>query len=406
MDIFDCIIIGAGPAGIFAAINISLKGHKVLILEKKSSPGRKFLISGSGQCNITNSYREVDFYLNYFEKKNFTKKIINRFSPDDLLKFFKKRGIDFITKENGKVFPASNRASDLLDVMIKELKQLDITVIYDNKVESIKEKDNIFNIVANKNYLSRSVLIATGGKSYPLTGSEGDVESICKNLDVRLNNMIPALTPLYLNNNHFRALSGISTFVKITVKNNKKEKYSFSGDLLFTHKGISGPVILRLSRYINERSELIISFSKLDQQEFEERFLKWTDKNGNRPILKLDILSHLPARLVETLLNMSEITKDTKASQVNKRQRKKLIDNICNHNIKGFKKAGFEVAMITRGGVPTEELFTKSLMHKRHKGLFFTGEVIDVDADTGGYNLQFAFSSAYVAANGVCDYLD
>ncbi|AEX85118.1 hypothetical protein XO10_03450 [Marinitoga sp. 1135] len=397
MEIYDVIIIGAGPAGLFAGIN--LKNKKVLILEKKDKPGRKLLISGGGKCNITNTGKITEFITHYGEKKNFVKKAIYAFSNDDLINFFE---INFYIDDSGKVFPESMRAKEILNYLLDEyLEDKKHEIIYNSKVEKVIKSDEYFKVYTESGiFNAKNLIVATGGKSFPMTGSTGDGYKIAKSFGHTIISPRPALTPIEIENYPFVDLAGISINVWI-----KKAKNKMYGSLLFTHKGFSGPVVLNFSRYLNDGDKIQISFVDFDNEEkFRKYFVEKSNQNKN--MLLYDFLKkefRFPRRFIAVMFRILNIDKNKRLNNLSRHERNNVIQYLVNHEFKVKKIGDFNIAMVTKGGIDTREINSKSMESKLVENLYFIGEVVDVDGYTGGYNLQWAFSSAYIAAKNIIE---
>jgi len=401
---YDVIIIGAGPAGLFSAITINNKN--VLILEKNSTPGRKLLVSGAGQCNYTNFCEIEDFLNRYGYKGRFLKPALYNFTNKDTLKFFQNEGIDSIVREDKKVFPSSLKASDILNALINKCNEKGVEIKHNSTVENV-QYDNIdkcFNLrTSNILYVCNKLVIATGGKSYTNTGSTGDGYTFAKSLGHTIEVPMPALTPVYVENYKFQELSGIS-FENISIilwRNNKKIN-QFSGDMLFTHKNLSGPVIINNSRFIEKGDVLSINFTNyINQDEFRNFFEQKVYLSGKLNIKTLLRGLNMPKRFIDKVIELANLDEDKTCSELNKTSRKKIIEILCNYKVTVQGLGDYNIAMVTRGGVSTDEINSKTMESKIIKNLYFAGEVIDFDGDTGGYNIQAAFSTGKLIGNSI-----
>ncbi|MCX5687506.1 MAG: NAD(P)/FAD-dependent oxidoreductase [Candidatus Omnitrophica bacterium] len=404
---FDVIVIGAGPAGMMAAGRSSELGSKTLLLEKTDSSGKKLLLSGNSRCNITNSCENVeDFINNFSESGKFLRNAFSVFFNKELLRFFRKRGLDFKIEPSGKVFPITNKADDVLRILIKYMKDSGCNILYRKEVLDIIKKDDFFEITTKDNsaYNAKKVILATGGLSYPQTGSTGFGFHIAKKLGHAVIDPKPGLTGIILKNNFLKEWQGVSfEDARISVYADDKLIHKDSGEMIFTHFGISGPVMLHMSAIIYEaldsgkRVFLLIDF-KPDVNHHELEIL-FNEEFKNNPAKKISnaMKEFVPARLVKRILESAHMDLDKKSAQVSKEERKVLLEKI-----KGFKMIVQSVrpiqeAMVTCGGVSVKEIDPKTMESKIVKGLYFAGEVIDIDGRTGGYNLQAAFSTGWVA---------
>jgi hypothetical protein len=397
----DLIILGAGPAGLFAAIQAAKNNEnkKILILEKNSSAGKKLLISGSGQCNLTHSGDISQFFDHYGENYNFLMGPLYTFDNQKLMQFFKDRGIKFRKARGGKIFPESNQASDILDILIKESKTRKIEIIYNTAVKEVKHKDGIFSVKsAAKVYKSKYFLLAAGGKSFPKTGSTGDGFKIAKNLGHKIIEPRPALAPVVIKDYQFKMLSGISLRNKeISLWRDDQLLKSWSGDLLLTHRGLSGPGIINYSRYMKKGDFLKIKLLKYSEEELEKNLLKRIEREGKLNLLNLLIKYPLAQRLIEKILEIADIDGSQNAAHLRKDQRKEIIELFSSLKFEIKSLADFNQSMVTKGGIDLKEINPQTMESRIINNFFAAGEVLDIDGDTGGYNLQAAFSTAFLA---------
>jgi len=410
---YDLIIVGAGPSGLFCGINAMQKGKKILILEKKNPPGHKLLISGSGQCNITHD-GDIQDFLDHFGDPvhaRFLRPALLGFTNSDLISFFKSKGLDMIREKGGKVFPETRRARDVHNILMEQCRELGIVIKCNQAVKSITRYEGVFQVDCRESsYRSSLLVIATGGSSYPATGSSGDGYRFAANLGHRIAEIGPALTPLLIKDYPFSDLAGLSfPDMKISFYRHTKIRVH-QGDILFTHEGLSGPGILDLSRYIRAGDVLKLSFVPDDKRKaLEEWLLNKVRHDGGRSLLSvLADLSHfelpivpLYPRLIKRILETSGTAPDLKMAQLTRENRSHLVDNLTGFPLIVSDLCGYGTAMVTRGGVETKEIDPKTMQSRLVKGLFLVGEVLDVDGDTGGYNLQAAFSTGMLAARSI-----
>ncbi|AKI97839.1 NAD(P)/FAD-dependent oxidoreductase [Kosmotoga pacifica] len=399
MVVYDVIVIGAGPAGLFTAINTANCGMKVIILEKKKSPAKKLLISGSGQCNLTHTGSITDFLSHYGDNGRFVKPALYAFDNRRLIKYFKDRGLDTIIKEEGKVFPSTMKAEDVLNVLLLDAKKKSVTLKCETPVVDVKRLGNGFNVITReKLYNSKSLVIATGGKSYPWTGSEGDGYRFAAKFGHNIIKPEPALVPFYIKNFQLQELSGISfEGARVAIWRDGKKISERKEPLLITHRGFSGPSILHLSRIAVTGDEISVNFLDITHEEFERNLMAQGNILVRTRLRKLGY----PVRLLDKLMQDCGLSLNLKISQLNKIARKKLVRIFTDYRTV-IEKGGFNIAMVTKGGVDLKEINPKTMESKKVKGLYFVGEVLNIDGDTGGYNLQAAFSSAYLAAKSLC----
>ena len=402
--IYDVIVIGAGPAGLFSAANIENK--KVLIIEKSKEPGRKLLLTGAGQCNYTNNCAINEFFDRYGDKGRFIKPALYNFTNQETIDFFKKRGLRSIIREDDKVFPSSLKAIDVLNVLIDSVNHAQM--LLNTRVERVSydADKKLFYIKTHAfAYAAYNLIIATGGKSYPDTGSTGAGYEFAASLGHSVVEPKPALTPIYVENYQFGELSGVSfKNIKLSLfKNNKKTK-EFAGDFLFTHINISGPVIINNSRYMEAGDIIKINFTAFSNEDDFRSFFESLIQSKTSIKTALKDLA-LPRRFVEKALEICGIDENLPCSQLSKIQRNSLIQMFSAHPMKIIKLGDYNIAMVTKGGVSTSEVNSKTMESKKIPGLYFTGEVLDYDGDTGGFNIQAAFSTAKLAADAINKYL-
>ena len=400
---FDVVIIGAGPAGLFCAANLA--GLRVCILEKMNLPGRKLLLSGSGQCNITHAGSMGDYALHFGDASHaaFLKPALRALSNTDLLTFFEKRGMTFETTDAGKVFPTTRSADDVLDVLLDACDAAGVEILYEERVESVKKDGERFVVsTAYGKYLARCLVVAAGGSSYPKTGSSGDGVRLSEMLGHSIVEPKEALTPVYAENFRLADLSGLSfENVTLTIWRDGKKIGANTNDLLITRFGFSGPCVLDASRAMQAGDVLKISFTQLSAEAVDALLVERCRKEGGRLVSNLLYGLGVPDRLVKSLIEEAEIAEDTKGSQLSAVSRKALVRLITSYEIKIAHLGDFSISMATAGGVSLAEVNKKTCESKLHPGLFFAGEVLDIDGDTGGYNLQAAFSTAYLAAQRI-----
>lgn len=401
---YDVIVIGAGPAGLLSAL--SVKNKKVLVLEKNKEPGRKLLISGLGQCNYTNSMDIEDFLKMYGRNGRFLKAALYNFTNIDTMNFFSENGVESFIREDGKVFPASMKSSEVLNALVNCLRKMGVEILYDegaNKA-TYDELNKMYLVKTNKSsYASTNLIIATGGKSYPHTGSTGDGYKLAEQLGHTIVEPKEALVPVYTVNYKFKELAGISfEDIKVSLWRNNRKSEEFNGDFLFTHTGISGPVILNNSRYIEEGDVLRINFTSFkNSEEFKKHFDNLILSSGKLSVKTVLKQMDMPKRFTEKIVEMAGIDENKLCSILEKAERKNLCGLLSAHEFKIERLGGFNTAMVTAGGVSTREISSKTMESKIRPGLYFAGEVVDYDGDTGGFNIQAAFSTGKLAADSI-----
>ena len=404
MEQYDVVVIGAGPAGLFCAIHAGCSNNRVLLLEKNPDPGKKLLLSGSGQCNITHDGEIRDFLARYGNHGKFLKPALFAFTNTDLITFFGERGLPMVTEENGKVFPKTLRSDDVLATLLVECRERGVILHCCEEVTGISRTSDGFELsTTNGDYFAPVVVIATGGASYPKSGSTGDGYRFAASMGQPVTEIGPALTPLLIRNFPFASLSGISfQQMHFSVWRAKKKIADYTGDVLFTHLGLSGPGILDASREIRTDDEIRLSFvGTLKREEFAADLRRRIQESRDWQIGTILAAYPIPERLNRKLLALSGIPEDLKGNHFSAEQRLQLITNCTEFPLSVTAPGGFSVAMVTRGGVALENVNPKTMESTIISNLHFAGEVLDIDGDTGGYNLQAAFSTAFLAGQSI-----
>lgn len=409
------IVIGGGPAGMMAAITSAENGNKVILLEKMERLGRKLLITGKGRCNITSSLPIEDFIKNTPGNGQFLYSCFKNYTNKDIIDFLNKEGLKVKEERGNRVFPVTDRSLDVLECFKNRLKELQVDIRYNAKVtDIIKKEDKLQVIIGRDIFEADKVIIATGGKSYPLTGSTGDGYKIAKNLGHTITQIRPSLVPLEVYNKKIcKDLQGLSLRnVRVTFKNKENNKliYEDFGEMVFTHFGVSGPVILSASSHLvryknidellrNKKIVLNIDFKPaLSEEKLDERiikdFLEFRNKQFKNSLDKL-----LPQKLIPVIVERTMINPYKKVNEIIKSERKKLVNLLKGFELDINKFRPIEEAIITSGGINIKEINPKTMESKLVKGLYFAGEIIDVDSYTGGFNLQIAYSTGYTAGS-------
>ncbi len=401
MKTFYTIVIGGGPAGLFSAISIGR--NDTLVLEKNGKPGRKLLIAGSGRCNITHAGDIRDFFNCYGEHGNFIKKALKEFTNSDLIGFFGQRGLNTIVDKNGKVFPETNSAEDVLSCLLGECNALGIAISLNSSVMSISESDGVFTVITSmEKYLCNNLVIATGGSSYPTTGSSGDGFSFAKSFGHTIVKPKPALTPVFVKDYRMAELAGVSLQnIPIYLFRNGKKLLERSGDIGFTHKGISGPGVIDFSRYFEIGDILKINFIGISEDKFRQHYIDSAAHQGNMTIQTMLRNYELPKSLMRIILEEAGIAPSDFLSNISALKRNHLTVLLCSYPFEIERVGGFKMAMTTAGGVSLAEVSSKTMMSKLVPNLYFAGEVLDVDGDTGGYNIQAAFSTGFMVGKAI-----
>jgi len=399
----DVLIIGAGPAGLFAAMHCI--GRKVIVLEKNEKPGKKLLISGTGRCNITHDCKLSDFFDHYGENHRFLKTALHTFTNTDLVHFLNTHGLDTVVDRNGKVFPASQRAEDVLQVLLSECARSGVQIACNKQVSGIEKTPGGFRVTTQAGQFQAPVIvITTGGMSYPATGSTGDGYHFAKQLGHAIVPPKPSLSPVFVRNYTMASIAGVSVQDKLVyLYRGDKKLGEHRGDIGFTHKGLSGPGILDFSRNILSGDQLRINFIDDKADEFRSALITASEKEGKTAIQTYLKKYELPRSLLQLILKSIPIEPETRLAEITKIQRNQLVAAFCEYPFVVEKVGGFNMAMATAGGVSLAEVNPKTMESKLVPGLYFAGEVLDLDGDTGGYNLQAAFSTGYLVGLGVSE---
>lgn len=401
---YDVVIIGGGPAGLFTAIMCAEKKQRIAVLEKNKSCGRKLLMAGAGKCNITQAGDIQHFLECYGPNAKFLKHALLSFQNDDLLTFFRKRGLEFMTTEKGKIFPKSLKSMDVLSVLLKECEKRKIEILTETTVESVTKEDEHFILLTSRGgFESDTVVVATGGLSYPHTGSTGDGQVWAKSLGHKIIPMKPALTPLKIKNYELADMSGTSfEDLSYTLWRDGKKIGTYQGDFLLTHTGVSGPGIINNSRYMQSGDVIKCNFVGADSIETFRSQLTKTLSAGGKTLVKSIVRDlGLTKRFADRILQLCEIDENLKCAELNKTSRQKLLATLTEYEMEVKELGGYHVAMVTTGGVSLKDLKPKTMESKKVSQLYFVGEVIDIDGDTGGYNIQAAMSMGYIAAQSI-----
>ncbi len=416
--IYDVIIVGAGAAGLFTGANYS-SAVKGLILEKTKTPGNKLLLSGAGQCNLTYGGSIKDFVSHYGENGRKIRYILYKFNNKSLKDYFEKLGIALTEREDGKVFPASLKSKDIVNALVQKCYDNGFQFNYNSPVDVISYNDDensrgfkTYTVTCpNGTYKTRKLIIACGGCSYPATGSDGSIFNVLKNLNLEIISPKPALVPIHVHSYPYESLSGISfpdakisiySLDKIAGTERKFEKNitaEIQGDLLLTHRNFSGPAIINISRYASIGNQLQINYyTSKDAKTILTGFKNRMPGNQQQLLTFLYEYLGLPKRFLEIICQRAKVDPTQKISQISDRHLKAIINLLTADSYKISGLGGYNLAMVTAGGVALSGVNPKTLESEKYPGLFFAGEVLNVDGDTGGYNLQFAFSSAYICA--------
>ena len=422
--IYDLIVIGGGPAGMMAAGRAAERGANVLLLEKNDRLGIKLVITGKGRCNITNAEINTKNLVDIFGKPGrFLFSALNNFGNQDIINFFESRGLATKVERGNRVFPVSDSSLDVLDILKNYLAEHKVEIKYNTNIKNIITKNNeITKIIlvdkskvngeAREGGLGRELqakkyIIATGGKSYPMTGSSGDAYQWLAKMGHTIVEPIASLTPILIKEKLIKELEGLSLKnVAINIYQANKKIDSRFGEALFTSNGMSGPIILDMSKNIglalkNGDVKLVIDYKpKLDFKTLDKRVQNDFAKSNNK-LFRNSLGDLLPRKLIPLIIKLSAIDPDQKANAITKEDRKKLLHLLKNFELNVKSLYGFNKAIVTAGGVSLKEVDPKTMQSKLIKNLYLVGEILDLDGPTGGYNLQSCWSTAYTAGDNI-----
>ena len=409
------VIIGGGPAGMIAGIKAAEEGNKVYIYEKNNMLGKKLLITGKGRCNITSSLDINDFIKNIPGNGKFLFSAFQNYTNIDIINLLEKNGVKVKEERGNRIFPVSDKSQDVLNALIKELKKNNVQIRECEEVNRIIVKDGIvkgIELKKDKRIIEADkVILATGGKSYPGTGSTGDGYKMAENLGHTVTKIQGSLVPLEADLNICSELQGLSLRnVKIVLKDSQDDKkiYEDFGEMLFTHFGVSGPIILSSSAHLlrynnveellrNKKIKLCIDLKPaLTVESLDLRIRRDFEENKNKAF-KNSLDKLLPKKMIDIVIELTKINPDKKVNEITKEERLRLVNILKSFEITIFKFRPVEEAIVTAGGINIKEINPKTMESKIVSGLYFAGEVIDVDAYTGGFNLQIAYSTGYAA---------
>ncbi|MCR5283738.1 MAG: NAD(P)/FAD-dependent oxidoreductase [Lachnospiraceae bacterium] len=424
------LIIGAGAAGMMAAITAARAGAEVSVYEQNEKPGKKLFITGKGRCNLTNASDSANHLSSVVSHSKFLYSAENGFDAYQTMEFFEQLGVDLKTERGARVFPKSDHSSDVIRALEYECKRLGVKIFLNTKVSGLltepleqgkdeeqtekkkkKEKRRTARIVGirlsgGKNVMADKVILASGGVSYPATGADDSGLRMAKACGHTITDLYPALVPFVCKQAWVRELAGLSLRnIAITIKDGKKVLYEEFGEMLFTHRGVSGPVILSASSFVSaklaekELTLLIDLKPALDEETLDRRLIRELEDGGTKQIKNV-MRTLLPHSLIDSVLQMAGVDGDLPASQIDKKRRNAIRDTLKGFCMTVTGTEGFEQAIVTRGGIATNEIDPSTMESKLIQGLYVAGECIDVDALTGGFNLQIAWSCGYKA--GMC----
>lgn len=395
------IVVGGGPAGIMAAISAS-KQNEVILIERNNEVGKKLKLTGGGRCNITNNRNIEDFFDKVVNNKKFLYSSFYTFSNYDLLEYFRKNNLEYKVEYDEKVYTKSDKADDVINILLNDLIKNKVKIMYDTTVcDLIIEKNEAKGVITNRGekISCDKLILTTGGKSYPATGSDGSMLEILKKYGHEIKPLYPALIPLVIRESFVKNLQGVAMQNVCISTKIKKKKIETQGDMIFTHFGISGPSVLKFSSYINkalDNNPIEVTIDFLPNTSNDE-LSKIIRENPNKNILT-NLKSILPQNFLKVILSLLDLS-EAKPNELKKEDELKIIEYIKEMKLTVSEMLTIKAAMVTSGGVSVKEINSSNLESKLIKNLFFAGEVIDVDAETGGYNLQIAFSTGYLAGS-------
>lgn len=404
---FDCIIVGGGAAGMMAAITAAGAGKNTALFEKNDRIGKKLRITGKGRCNVTNCC-DLDELMNNIPVNNrFLYSAFSNYGPYDVMDFFENAGVPLKVERGNRVFPVSDKAADIVSALDREMKKAGVRIIHETVKNIIIEDGVCCGVVTDRGeYNSLTVLVATGGASYPLTGSTGDGYRFAKAAGHTVTDIVPSLVPLETVENFCSSLSGLALRnVTLTLLDNGRKVFSELGEMSFTDYGVTGPLVLTASSRIRKMEKGRYSLSidlkpGLTEEKLDNRLLR--DFTGMPASEFREVLVKLlPSKLIPVVIRRSGISPEIKAGQISKVQRLELVKLLKDFRLQIFSFRPVEEAIVTSGGVSVKEINPKTMESKLVSGLFFAGEVIDTDAYTGGFNLQIAFSTGYTAGMNI-----
>ncbi len=403
------VVIGGGAAGLMAAAESAKSGNEAVIIEKNLKCARKVMITGKGRCNVTNACFELDELIsNVPRNPRFLYSAFSAFMPYDTMAFFEELGVPLKTERGNRVFPVSDKACDIVDALVKNAKNCGVKTFH-GTVQSFEISDNRITAVVLDNgekIECDSVAVCTGGKSYPATGSTGDGYRLAKSVGHTVTDIYPALVPIVCSNNFIPSLQGLSLKnISIKLIKNGKTVYTDFGEMLFTHFGVSGPVILSASSHMDGKDcsgytisidlKPALDFTQLDKR-IQRDFSEMQNKDFINSLSKL-----LPKKIIPVIVSLSGIPASKKVNEITRQERHNLVNLIKNFEITVSSLFDIDAAVITRGGVSVKEIDPKTMKSKIIDNLSFAGEVIDVDAYTGGFNLQIAFSTGVLCGRNL-----
>lgn len=403
---FDIAVIGGGPSGIIAAGRAGELGARVILIEKNDVLGKKLLMTGNGRCNLTQAEFNIRELVERFgENGKFLFSSISVFGTKETIDFFNKLELETKVERGGRVFPVSDDSRDVLNTLVEYIERNGVKVRLNSKVTDIeREEDKIsYIIIGEEKIFADKYIICTGGKSYPGTGSTGDGFKWATKLGHSVTELFPSLVPVKISDEWVKELQGLSLKnVELNIYHNNKKQYSIFGEMLFTHFGISGPIVLTASKLIGQllkKGEVKVSIDlkpALDFTKLDKRILRDFQEYQNK-LFKNSLKDLLPQKLIPVIIRLSGIDPDKQVNSITKKERYKIISILKNLEMNVSGLLGFDHSLVTSGGINIKEIDPKTMKSKLIKNLYFAGEIIDIDGPTGGYNLQMCWTTGYIA---------
>ena len=404
------VVIGGGAAGMFAALAAAEKGHQVSLFEKNEKLGKKLFITGKGRCNLTNASDMDTLFSNIISNPKFLYSALYTFDNFRVIDFFETRGVKTKIERGNRVFPVSDHSSDVISALKKALENAHVTIHLFTKVQKLILADNKIRGVLLENgreISADAVIVTTGGISYPNTGSTGDGYLFARECGHKVTELFPALVPLTAKESYVTDMQGLSLKnIKISIRKGKKILFEEFGELLFTHFGVSGPLILSASSYIGKvlkKQELDMRIDvkpALSVEQLDKRLLR-DFKENHKKQFKNSLNGLLPTKMIPAFLSLTGIDTEKIVNEITKEERKRLLDLLKAFPVTLTGTRDFDEAIITSGGVSVKEINPSTMESKLVSGLYFAGEVLDLDAKTGGFNLQIAWSTGFLAGNSI-----
>lgn len=411
------LIIGGGAAGMFASVFAAMSGHEVHVFEKNDKLGRKLFITGKGRCNITNACDLEELFPAVITNSRFLYSSFYSYTNQDVIDFFERLGVKTKIERGNRVFPESDHSSDVIRALEREMRNVGVKIHLDTEVKKVIAEDNHFQeiILSDGAHIQGDAcIIATGGVSYRLTGSTGDGHRFANDLGHKVTELLPALVPMETKETWVPELQGLSLRnINASVYEGKKKLYEEFGEMMFTHYGVTGPVILSASSVIGKRltknlqegmdKAIILKIDlkpALSKEQLDQRVLRDFEENKNKQF-KNSLNKLFPAKLIPVMIELSGISPDKKVNEISREERQHFVELIKALPMTLSRLRGFNEAIVTKGGVSVKEVNPSTMESKLVQGLYFAGEVLDLDALTGGYNLQIAWSTAYLAGTNI-----